>query len=175
MLVTFSFPIVENANLAELRTRIKRINRFFLMKADLSGNSRSFGIECLAPNNVGLKDYLKDDFSDNKNYYLYCKFFNAYKQKQKKLELFVNLGDKKEVIEDMLFEVYSAGNISSLPLKQVIFSYISKESRLKISVEPVKEYETKFRSFLEMLANDFYARSKEHTQKIEQKSQETQN
>lgn len=159
MLFTFSFPIAENANVADLRIRIKRINRFFLMRADLSGNSRSFGIQCLEPNSIGLKDYLKDDFSDNNNYYLYCNFFNPYRQQQKKLDLFVNLGDKKEVVDDILFEVYSVGNISGLPLKQVSFSYISKKRLLEISVEPVKGYEVHFLSFLEMLANDFYARS----------------
>lgn len=156
MFFRYSFPIKENINVSEIRTRIKRINRFFQMKADLSGKSRSFGVQLLTPNNERLEEYLGEGtFTCNENYYLFFKFFNAQRQEQPKLEFFLNLGNSKELVDNKEFEIYSLSNMSGLStIKNVIFSY-SKKDGLVISVEPTKEHEATFYKYLDMLADNY--------------------
>ncbi len=146
MFFTFSFPVEEETASVEIRNQIKRINRFFRIKADLSGKSRSFGIQLLTPNNIRLKRLS----IDNGNYYLFCKFFNPQREEQQKLALFLKLGTDEEITYAYESDVCCLSRISSLPLQQVTFYYKSKS--IIIEVELADKYRTDIHSFLETLS-----------------------
>lgn len=156
MFFKYQFPVREDNNISLIRTRIKRINRFFSMKADLSAKSRSFGVQCLTPNNERLKEYLGENtFVLNENYYLLFKFFNTQREEQLKLDVFLNLGNNKEIIDNLEFEIYSLSHMSGFStIENVIFSY-SKKDGFVVSIEPVKGCEPTFYKYLDTLANNY--------------------
>lgn len=149
MFFSFSFPLEESANISEIQTRIKRINRFFLRKADLTSNTRAFGIQLLAPFNRELPPNAKD-------YYLLFKFFNPSRQRQKKLELFYSIGNDEELIKSLELDVYCLSRISSFSLEKVSFS--CDTHNLNIAIEFDDAYFSDLQSYLKMLFNDFRAR-----------------
>lgn len=148
MFLTFSFPVEDETSSTEIRNQVKRINRFFQMKADLSGKSRSFGIQLLTPTNVRLKRLSIDDG----NYYLFCKFFNPQREEQQKLALFLKLGTDKDIAYAYKTDVTRLSHISSLPLRQVAFCYKSKS--IIIEVELADKYQMDIDAFLEILSLD---------------------
>lgn len=158
MLLSFSFPIVEQTD-SIIRTRVRRINRFFLKKTDLSAKTRSFGLELLTPDNRRLEKYLDDLFIDNQNYYLFFKFFDSQRNEQPKLELFLNLGNDRNLIQTLEFDICSLSRLSALSLQYVTFA--CNRQCLSIVVELSNTYSSFFDSYLKMLSDNFIAPHKE--------------
>ena len=114
MFFSFSFPLEEKLDFAELTMQLKRINRF-LKKADLNSNTRVMGIQLLTPDNMDL-------LLPPSDYYLRFVFFNPQKETQKKLNLLYSIGDDDKIYRKLRHDVCCFSFIASLPLHSVVFS-----------------------------------------------------
>lgn len=146
MFFSFSFPLSKEVNTADFRTRIKRINHFFQQKADLSGNSRAFGVQLLVPSSIVTPE-------DSHDYYLCFKFFNERKEPQKKLQLLYGIGSNKKLYDKLQLDACCLSRISSLELQWVEFSY--DKANLNISVEFSDEYNSLIQAHIDMLFQNF--------------------
>lgn len=146
MFFSVSFPLEKNPDVPQLEKKLKRINRFFTMKASLSGKYRAFGVQVLTSID-------ENHIEDPPEYYILFKFFNAYKERQKKLELLYSIGFNKELYEKIRIDICALSFISSLPLYSVAFSY--DVHNLNIATEFSDEYGPALHSYLAMLFNNF--------------------
>ncbi len=160
MFFSLTFPLEEEVNFSKLDARIKRINRFFRLKANLCGKSRAFGVQLLLPS-----EDLEKDFS---NYYIIFKFFNPHREPQKKLELMYSIGNDKSLYLKLRLDVCTLSFIASLPLNSVTFSH--DKHNLNISIDFSDEHQKSVKSYIDMLTNDIKKKEEAAEKKAKEKT-----